>query len=108
MFFAYIVPETPMAHATTGSAYSRLTDRLNRFPQGAPGSPLLHQILQLLFSEPEASSVALLPLRPFSVHRAAAIWKKSETEARSLLDTLADRGILLDTEGLNGQPVYVL
>lgn len=32
-----------MAHHTAKSAYSLLTERLNRFPQGAPDSPLLHK-----------------------------------------------------------------
>ena len=30
-----------MAHATSRGAYRQLTERLNRFPQGAPPSELL-------------------------------------------------------------------
>ena len=39
-----------MAHATARGAYGALTERLNRFPQGAPPSDLLYRILALLFT----------------------------------------------------------
>jgi ferredoxin len=96
-----------MAHATTGGAYRRLTDRLNRFPQGAPPSDLLFRILALLFSEREADLVARLPIRPVTAASAARTWGMSEAEARAVLDTLASRAILLDMGGPDGT-VYIL
>ncbi len=72
-----------MAHATSRGAYQQLSDRLNRFPQGAPPSELLYRILELLFSEREAGLVAQLPIRPFDAKQAARIWKMREAEARS-------------------------
>ena len=75
-----------MAHATSRGAYQRLTDRLNRFPQGAPPSELLYRILQMLFSEREAGLVAQLPIRPFGAKKAAQIWGMSEAEAHVVLD----------------------
>jgi hypothetical protein len=39
---------------------------LNRFPQGAPPSETLYQILKILFSEREAGLVAQLPIKPFT------------------------------------------
>ena len=50
-----------MAHNTINSGYSRLRDRLNRYPQGAPPSELLFKILKMLFSEPEAHRVKINP-----------------------------------------------
>ena len=97
-----------MAHQALKSAYDRLTDRLNRFPQGAPPSDLLHQILKLLFSEKEADLVALLPIKPFTAKKAAQNWKVGEAEARKTLDTLADRAILLDYQDENGETRYML
>jgi len=79
-----------------------LSDRLNRFPQGAPPSELLHRILAMLFSEREAGLVAQLPIRPFTARRAARLWGMRETEARNVLDALASRAILIDVEGPNG------
>jgi ferredoxin len=96
-----------MAHATTGRAYHRLADRLNRFPQGAPPSDLLFRILALLFTEREAALVARLPIRPVTAASAARTWAMSESEARTVLDGLASRAILLDMEGPGGT-VYTL
>jgi len=96
-----------MAHATSRGAYQQLTDRLNRFPQGAPPSELLYRILQMLFSEREAGLVAQLPIRPFSAKKAAQIWGLTEAEAHIVLDGLASRAILLDVEGPGGV-VYAL
>jgi ferredoxin len=85
-----------VAHGTLKSGYADLAERLNRFPQGAPPSELLFGILKMLISEREASLVALLPIRPFTVEKAAATWKVPVAEARRTLETLADRAVLLD------------
>jgi len=96
-----------MAHVTTRGAYQRLTERLNRFPQGAPPSDLLYRILGLLLSEREAGLVARLPIRPFTASRAARAWGMREADARPVLDELAARAVLLDMETPTGT-VYVL
>ncbi|WP_029917088.1 4Fe-4S dicluster domain-containing protein [Pelobacter seleniigenes] len=96
-----------MAHHTLKSGYSRLAERLNRYPQGAPPSQLLFKILSLLFSEKEAELVALLPIKPVTAAQASRVWKISETESRKVLEELAGRAILVDME-LNGRQVYVL
>ena len=96
-----------MAHHASRSVYDRLTERLNRFPQGAPPAESLFEILKLLFSEKEAALVALLPIRPFTAAEAARRWKTGEAEARNVLEALAGRAILLDWEGKEGT-VYVL
>ena len=97
-----------MAHQALKSAYDRLTDRLNKFPQGAPSSELLHSILRLLFSEKEANLVALLPIKPFTAKQAAQAWKVGEAEACKTLDTLAGRAILLDFVSQSGNRRYML
>jgi Na+-translocating ferredoxin:NAD+ oxidoreductase RNF subunit RnfB len=97
-----------VAHHTVRAGYEQLADRLNRFPQGAPPSDLLFQILGLLFSEREAGLVALLPIKPFSAAQAAGVWKMSESAARKVLEELASRAILLDIENPDGELLYVL
>ncbi|MHB1393242.1 MAG: 4Fe-4S dicluster domain-containing protein [Clostridia bacterium] len=87
-----------MSHIVGTSAYKSLEERLNRFPQGAPPSETLYKILSLLFSEKEAELAAQLPIKPFTAKAAAAIWKISEVQARLVLEELASRAILLDTE----------
>lgn len=96
-----------MAHHTLRSGYSRLTERLNRYPQGAYPSKLLFRILAMLFSEKEAELVAQLPIKPFSVKQAARIWKLSEIVSRKILEDLAGRAILIDMEQ-HGKQVYIL
>lgn len=96
-----------MAHNVASSAYTRLVERLNRFPQGAPPSELLHAILRMLFSEREADLVALLPIKPFTAEKAARCWSLSVLQARKVLDELASRAVLIDVEQ-NGETVYSL
>lgn len=97
-----------MAHNHThGSPYSRLIDRLNRFPQGAAPSKLLYDILKILMSEREAGLMAQLPIKPFNVAKAAEIWKMNPAEAQKVLDELAHRAILVDIEQ-NGEQIYAV
>jgi ferredoxin len=96
-----------MAHKTARDGYQRLVGRLNRFPQGAPPSELLFKILRMLFSEKEAGLVSSLPIRPFTARKAAFIWKMNESDARKALDSLAGRGLLVDSER-HGRSVYSL
>lgn len=97
-----------MSHHTLRSGYESLVERLNRFPQGAPPSDTLHAILTLLFTEREAGLVALLPIKPFTVAQAAAAWKMRPAEARTVLDDLAGRAILLDAVAPDGATTYAL
>ena len=92
-----------MAHHTARESYRRLSERINRFPQGAPPTKLLFQILEVLFTPSEAELVALLPIKPFTAETAARLWKKSETEARNILEALASRGMMLDIDSDRGQ-----
>ena len=97
-----------MAHHTVKSAYAALTERLNRFPQGAPPSDLLRGILSILFTDREARLVSLLPIKPFTARKAADIWKIPLQEAQKTLDALAGRALLLDTEDDEGNQTYLL
>ena len=96
-----------MAHHYNNSAYGRLADRLNRFPQGAPASSLLFAILKMLFSEEEAGLVAQLPIKPFSAAAAAKAWKRPLAESQNLLDAMASKALILDLE-VNGEQTYCL
>lgn len=97
-----------MAHNhTAGSPYSRLQERLDRFPQGAPASKLLFDILRLLMTEKEAGLMAQMPIKPFNVRQAAEIWKMSECEAQKVLDEFASRAIIVDIEQ-NGEQIYAV
>jgi len=96
-----------MSHMVAKSAYKKLEERLNRFPQGAPPSETLYKILSILFKEKEAELVSQLPLKPFTINTASRIWKLSAANTEKVLDELAGRSILLDSEH-NGIKKYVL
>ncbi len=85
-----------MSHHMPKTGYRQFVERLNRFPQGAVPSPLLNRILALLLSEQEAELMARLPLMPFTVKKAASVWRLPESNAQNLLDGLAHRALLLD------------
>jgi len=51
--------------------------------------------------------VALLPIRPFTVGKAAAAWKMNAKNTREILDQLAARALLVDFEQ-GGETHYVL
>ncbi len=96
----YAVPHAP--------AYTRLVDRLNRFPQGAAPTDTLYKILNILFSEREAELVAQLPIQPFTAPDAAQLWKMDLSAAQQVLDELASRAILVDIERGDGRITYTL
>ena len=86
-----------MGHLTTKDAYKSLEERINWFTQGAPPTETLYKILQVLYTEKEAKWVALLPVRPFTLKRAARVWNTSEAKAEKLLDHLCDKALLVDS-----------
>ncbi len=96
-----------MAHHNLKSTYSRLVDRLNRFPQGAPPSELLNKILKILFTQKEANLVSLLPIKPFTAEKASRIWKMDIVNTQRVLDELAGRALLVDVDK-NGKSEYTL
>ena len=64
---------------------------------GALTSETLYKILEVLYTEKEAKWVALLPVRPFTVKKAAKIWQTSEFKAERLLDHLCEKALLVDS-----------
>lgn len=88
-----------MAHHNTikNNSYKDLAERINRFPQGAVASDLLFEILKVLVSEREAGLLSQLPIKPFNTAKAAGIWKISKNDAASILNDLAEKGMLIDT-----------
>lgn len=86
-----------MGHITSKDAYKNLEDRINWFTQGAPPTENFYKILQVLYTEPEARWVALLPVRPFTAKKAAKIWHVSEGQAGAFLEQLCEKALLVDS-----------
>lgn len=96
-----------MGHLTTKDAYKNLEERINWFTQGAPASDTLYKILQVLYTEKEAKWVALLPVRPFTLKKAARIWGTTEAKAEKLLDRLCEKALLVDSD-YRGERQFVM
>ena len=96
-----------MSHLVAKNAYKKMEERLNKFPQGAPSSETLYKILSILFNEKEAELVSQLPIMPFTVKTASKIWNLDILATEKILDELAGRAILLDSEH-QGIRKYVL
>jgi len=96
-----------LAHHTLKSGYQQFTERLNRFPQGAPPTETLFRILKILVTEEEAALMAKLPIKPFTVKKAARCWSVREATAQKILDTLADKAMLLDV-AMDNKTYYAL
>lgn len=86
-----------MGHITSKNAYKSLEERINWFTQGAPASETFYKILQVLFTEKEARVMSMLPVRPFTLKRAARIWNTSEAKAEKVLDKLCEKALLVDS-----------
>ncbi len=96
-----------MGHLTTKDAYKNLEERINWFTQGAPPSDTLYKILQVLYTEKEAQLVSKLPVRPFTLKRAARVWNTTEAKAEKFLDHLCGKALLVDST-YHGQRQFVM
>ncbi len=96
-----------MGHLTARDAYKNLEDRINWFTQGAPATETWYKILQVLYTEKEAKWVAKLPVRPFTLKRAARVWGTTEAKAEKLLDHLCEKALMVDSE-YKGQRQFVM
>ena len=86
-----------------------LVDRLNRFPQGAPPSDTLYEILEMLFSEREAELVAQLPIKPFTAREGrAGSGRWTEAEARAGPRRAGEPGHPGRHRATTARPRYVL
>lgn len=96
-----------MGHRVMKEGYSDFVERINRFPQGAPESGLLYEILKIIMTEKEAQLASMFPIKPFVAKKMADIWKKPLAETQKILDGFADRGLLVDID-LRGEQQYIL
>ncbi|MBN1591086.1 MAG: 4Fe-4S binding protein [Pirellulales bacterium] len=88
-----------MGHSVSSDrSYQLLQRRLDESLTGAPDSPVLLQILRLLFSPEEAELARQLPLRPTRLDELSARLGIPERELEERLTDWAQRGLVLDLE----------
>lgn len=97
-----------MGHLSAKSTYQKLYQRLDMMPVGASEHPTFYKILRLLFDDEEAGIAAKMPIR-FST--LSAIQKRtglSEAHLKKKLETMAQKGLLIDIEEVGKETYYVL
>ncbi len=87
--------------------YGKLQRRLDRYPIGAPPAKELYKILRILFSEEEASIASRMPIRFSDIRKLSRLTQKGENELRPLLESMADKGLVMDFER-RGKTYYML
>ena len=73
-----------------------MAERLNRNPIGVPINEGLMEILHRLYTETEALVGSRFPLLPMPVEKIANLTGLGHSELQTVLESMADKGLLLD------------
>ncbi len=85
-------------HTNPDREYRLLQQKLDRTPTGAPDSPVLMQILKMLFRPAEAELAVRIPGKPTSLESLSHKTGVPAEELSKRLSELAERGLMLDFE----------
>ncbi len=102
-----VSPEAKLGHLAKSKAHRVLREQLDRYPLGAPGETLIHEILGTIYTEEEAHLAASLPLGFSSLPVLSKRLKIPEVKLQKQLDRLADKGLVLDMN-IGGTKKYAL
>ena len=78
--------------------YEELREHLDKHPTGAPKAPEILEILSILFSPEEAKVAAAMPFLPMTAERIAERVGVPAGDAKSRLESLADKGLVYARE----------
>lgn len=76
--------------------YRALAERLNKNPVGAPVNESLMEILHRLYTHSEATVGSMFPLLPMTLDKIAGITGMKEEALKNLLESMAEKGLVLD------------
>lgn len=96
-----------MGHINIKKIYSDLQKRQDANPVGAPPDEKFTEILKHMFNEEEALIASRMPVKFSSAAKIAENVKLPVDRVESILDRMADRGLVFDTER-NGKKYYML
>jgi Na+-translocating ferredoxin:NAD+ oxidoreductase RNF subunit RnfB len=85
-----------MGHIASKDIYRKLGHRLDQAPVRTPWTDVFRQLVEELYSRPEAELVARLPYRPSTLGRIAAMLKEPENAIRPMIEGLCAKGLVLD------------
>lgn len=85
-----------MGHVSSKDAYRKLGNKIDSLSMRTPWSETFHEILKELYSEEEADVVVKMPYGLASLRRISRTTKYDEAKLQSILDGLADKGLVVD------------
>lgn len=94
-------------HVAPGRTYQKLQQKLDAHVTGAPDSPVLQQILRLLYSRDDLRVAMAVPLTLASLESIAGKLGETPQALQPRLDSMATRGLVMDLEH-EGQRFYTL
>ncbi|OGQ91490.1 MAG: hypothetical protein A2289_19475 [Deltaproteobacteria bacterium RIFOXYA12_FULL_58_15] len=97
-----------MGHIAAKAAYHSLQKRLDMMPIGAPLHRALIELLELLFTPEECRVAAAIPLRLAKLKQIANNAGLPEKRTAEILDSLANKGLVVDFPRPNGAAYYYL
>lgn len=81
-----------MGHIVGKDIYRKLGRRLDQAPVRTPWTPVFRELVETLYSKPEASLVVRLPYRPSTLHRISRMLGEPEDALRPMIEGLCSRG----------------
>ena len=95
-----------MGHMSSKDAYRKLGNKIDKLTARTPWSETLHEILKELYSAEEADVVVKMPFGLSSLRKIARTTKYDESKLRTILEGLADKGLVVDLH--RGEKAYYL
>lgn len=85
-----------MGHITSKDIFRKLGHRLDQAPVRTPWTPIFRQLVEELYSRPEAELVARMPYRPSTLERISGMLGGPEDALRPMIEGLCAKGLVID------------
>ncbi|SFM12545.1 4Fe-4S dicluster domain-containing protein [Desulfomicrobium norvegicum] len=85
-----------MGHITSKDIFRKLGHRLDQAPVRTPWTPIFRQLVEELYSRPEAELVARMPYRPSTLERISTMLGEPEDALRPMIEGLCAKGLVID------------
>lgn len=85
-----------MGHIASKDIYRKLGRRLDQAPVRTPWTDVFRQLVEELYSRPEAELVARLPYRPSTLERISAMLGETQDVLRPMIEGLCAKGLVID------------
>lgn len=88
--------------------YKDLRKRLDMNPVGAPEAEGIYDVLKIMFSEEQARVGAQMPMAPATLGKISRKTGIPEAKLRDILETMADRGVVMDFHNKKNDKTYYM